>query len=195
MKDPKEVLRSYASDMLAVEKQLMEAVERQTRDKDVRYHREAYEILMKIETVLSGHVISLEQYLSSINGGATPESLFKKAATTAMGAVAGLYDKMRMEETVSRDLRDDYASLSLAAISYTMLHTTASALDDTKLAELALNNLNELTPLIVNLSRVIPPVVARELTIEGKAIDSAVGQDAVSKTQKAWSHEIVDKLS
>jgi len=191
MKDTKEILRDYASDMLGVEKQLLEAVERQTRDNRVRSYRDAYELLMKIETVLSGHIITLEQYLSSTNGGATPESFLKKAATTAMGAVTGLYERVRMEEAISRDLRDNYASLSLAAISYTMLHTTACALNDNKLADLALHHLNELTPLVVSLSRIIPPVLVKELSIEGKAFDPTVSQEAVANTQRAWSHEVI----
>lgn len=191
MKEKKEILQDYASDMLGVEKHTLESIERQTRDDKIRTYREAYELLMQIETVLTGHTLALEQYLSTINGGS--ESLLKKAATTAMGAISGIYGKFRPEDPVSRSLRDDYTALSHAAIGYTMLHTTALSLDDSRLAELSLKHLNELTPFVVQLSRIIPHVVARELAEEGKIPFTSAGEQAESSTQRAWSHEVVGK--
>lgn len=187
--ETKEILQDYVSDMLGVEKHTLESIERQTRDDRVKEYEEAYELLMKIQTTLTMHTIALERYLSSINGG--PESLLKKAAASAMGAMAGLYSKVRPGDPVARDLRDDYTALSLAAISYTMLHTTGQALNDSRIAELALKHLNELTPLIAGLSRIIPKIVAEELSKQGKLAFPAAGQEAVANTQKAWSREVI----
>jgi hypothetical protein len=72
-----------------------------------------------------------------------------------------------------------------------MLHTTACILNEDIAADLALKNLAEITPLIVALSRVIPEVVAKELSMEDKAIMPAKWRDALKNTQKAWGHQVV----
>jgi ferritin-like metal-binding protein YciE len=187
--ETKEILRSYVSDMLAVEKHCLESIERQTREERLISFTDAYDLLTKIERTLRKHTVTLDQCLSTLDGGA--ESLVKKAATSAMGAISGLYGMIRPDDPISRSLRDDYTALSLAAISYTMLHTTACALNESSVSDLAIQHLNELTPLIVALSRVIPEVVAKELAGEGKVADASVWQQAVANTQKAWSSEVI----
>jgi hypothetical protein len=102
------------------------------------------------------------------------------------GVAAGLYDKVR-HDPVSKMLRDDYTALSLTAISYTMLHTTALALQKQPLADLAQRYLKDITPIIVDISQVIPGVVLKDLEDNEVMIDRAVGQEAVRKTQQAWS--------
>jgi hypothetical protein len=155
-------------------------------------YKEAWDILSKIESTLRSHTFALDHYLASIDG--ETESMVKKAATTALGAIAGLYGKLRPEDPISRSLRDDYTALNLVAISYTMLHTTALALKDLRLAELALQHLGEITPYVVALSRVIPSVVAKELADEGKVLDPSVWRTALDSTQKAWSSDTVEKF-
>ena len=90
----------------------------------------------------------------------------KAAVATALGAFAGLYDKVR-KDPVSRMLRDDYTALNMASFSYTMLHTTALAFHDEPVASLALKHLQDLTPLIMHLNEVVPHVVVKELQDEG----------------------------
>ncbi len=196
MKDNQEILRQYVSDMMSVEKHTLEALERQTGDRRVMEYKDAHELLMRIQATLRNHVTALDIYLASVppvqtSKAENAEAMIKKAATGAMGTIAGLYSRLRTDDPISRNLRDDYTSLSLAAISYTMLHTTAHALHDTRVADLALAHLNDITPFVAALSRIIPHVVARELAVEGKALDVAVGQEAVDNTQKAWSHEVI----
>jgi hypothetical protein len=190
--DIQEILRDYSSDLMAVEKHCLESIERQTQDDKFMPYTDAYALLSKIESTLRTHTFALDQYLASIDGGA--ESLVKKAATSAIGAIAGLYGKFRSEDPISRSLRDDYTALSLVAISCTMLHTTARALNELVLAELALKHLNDITPFIVALSRVIPSVVAKELADEGKVTDPYAWQAALDSTQKAWSSNVVEKF-
>lgn len=187
--DTQEVLRGYLSDMLGAEKHTLESIERQTKDDRVHSFLEAHEILIRIETTLRKHTSILEQHLDAM-GGEDTGSFMKKAATAAAGAMSGIYGIIRPEDPVSRDLRDDYTALNLAAISYTMLYTTAVALADSRVADMALKHLNDLTPLIVTLSKIIPPVVAKELSMEGKAIYPTAGMEAVTKTQQAWSREV-----
>jgi hypothetical protein len=71
-----------------------------------------------------------------------------------------------------------------------MLHTTALAQHDQKTAMIADSQLKDLTPIIVEISEVIPLVVTRELTEDGEALDGSVGMEAVRNTQKAWNREV-----
>lgn len=195
MKDTQEVLRDHVSDMITVEKHTLESIEQQVEDGRLRRYTEAYDLVRDIERIMQRHINALEQYLSSLEGGGGAESVLKKAAATAIGAVAGVYSRVRGEDPVSRNLRDNYASLSLASISYTMLHTTALALGETRLSELALQHLRDLTPVIVSLSRCIPTVVAQELSEEGKVLFPTAGQEAIRSTQQAWSHTVTGAMS
>lgn len=193
MEDVREVLRDHVGDMLAAEKHALESIEQQLDDHRIKSYPEFYDLVQKIQASLNRHLLSLEQYLSSLNGGGTSVTM-KKAATMAAGALSGLYSRIRGKDPVSRDARDDYAALSLAAISYTMLHTTARALNESKLAALSEQHLNDLTPFIVALSRIIPEVVAQELAEEGKALYPTAAHEAILATQRAWSTEAVNQI-
>ena len=184
------ILNNYVTDMHAVEKHILEAVERQLSDGDTASYPDAVRVITSLKTTLENHVRSLEQYNDRTEGGGLKEAL-KEAVTGALGVAAGFYDQLRNTDQISRMLRDDYTATSLAAVSYHMLYTSALALKADDLAALALRNLKDLTPILVDLSKVVCTVVAAELADEDKALDASVGQEAVRKTQEAWSAETV----
>jgi hypothetical protein len=82
-------------------------------------------------------------------------------------------------------LRDDYVALNVNAIGYTMLHTTGLALDSAPTAELALVHLRSITPLIMELSQVIVPVVVSELG-DTSRVDPTKIEAALRNTQQCW---------
>ena len=184
MVDRESEIRKHISDMLAVEEHFLEAVERQRQDERVREHLEANRLLIELERVLRSHNETLrtlsEQY------GAGGESLVKKAVTEALGFMAGLYGKVR-DHKVSRMLRDDYAALSLAAMSYTALHTFGLAIREARLSDVALRHLEDLTPILIEISRVLPQLVVAEVGDRlDKQVDATAVQAAVQNTQRAW---------
>lgn len=188
MSESVNTLQNYVSDLLALERHLLEAVKRQVDDDRTNRHPEAIRLVSKIHGVLASHVAETEQHLSNLGGH--PASGVKDAVASVAGIAAGLIDKVRTN-TVSKMLRDDYSALSLTAIGYTMLHTTGLALKSSLTADLALRHLHDITPLIVEISEIVPLVVAVELTDDGEVVDAAVGPEAVRNTQKAWSNEVV----
>lgn len=181
-----ETMQTYVSDMAAVVRHISEAIKRQIDDERANNYTEAYTIIRRVDTVLKRQQDVIEQRLSTL--GEPQESGLKKVVGAVTGAVAGIYDKVR-EDRVSRMLRDDYTALSLAAISYTMLHTTALAEKDTATADIARDHLMDLTPLLVQISKNIPEVVAQELRDQGKIIDASIASRAVTNTQRAWKPE------
>jgi hypothetical protein len=183
MKDNKEALQTYIADMVAVEKHILEAVERQRNDDDIKQFPETLQLVGRLETTLKSHVEALNRQLPGESGGAG--GAVKQAVTGMLGAIAGLYDKVR-KDTASRALRDDYTALSLASVSYGMLHTTALGLAQGTVADLARTHLEEINLLIMDLAFVTPRVVLKELAFEGYTIDSGVADRAVKNLEETW---------
>ncbi|MCX6046768.1 MAG: hypothetical protein NT075_16815 [Chloroflexi bacterium] len=183
MDDRKETIQHYVSDMIATEKHIQEAVKRQIDDESVKEQPEARELVSQIAMVLQSHISQLEKHEEQLGGGGAG---IKDAVTSTLGVMAGLYDKVRSKQ-VSRMLRDDYTALNLAAISYTMLHTTALGLNDRTTADVALRNLKDITPLVTQINQVIPQIVTRELLEDHPGLSMSSGQEAKRNTQEAWS--------
>ena len=186
MKDNREALRPYLADMSAVEKHILEAVERQRDDDDIKQFPEALQLVGRIESTLKSHLQTLDRQLEGYSGGGAAGAV-KQAVTGVLGAIAGVYDKVR-KDTASRALRDDYTALSLASVSYGMLHTTALGLSQGTVAELAKNNLEEINSLIMDLGLSLPRVVLKELSFEGYSIDTGAADLAVKNLEETWRH-------
>lgn len=185
------ILNDYVTDMSAVETHILAAVKRQLGSDATSAYPDAVRVLTSLQTALATHVEALEAYNEKTEGGGLKEAV-KEAVTGALGVAAGFYDQIRQADKVSRMVRDSYTATSLAAISYHMLYTTALGLKANDLAALALRNLKDLTPILVDLSEVVCTVVAAELAAEDKTIDASVGKEAVRATQEAWSTEVTE---
>jgi ferritin-like metal-binding protein YciE len=184
LKARSDTLRQYVSDMVAVEEDIGMAVKRQTEDKSVStINPQADQIIQRIARQTEQHVQRLKQHLEAI--GHDPAKGIIEVATAAMGAVAGMYDKVRSEK-VSKMLRDDYTALNLAAVGYTMLHTTGLAVQDPATAGLALRHLRNYTSIIMELNQIIPSVVVAELKDNSVILIEGSVQQAVLNTQDAW---------
>jgi ferritin-like metal-binding protein YciE len=188
MSERQDTLQQYVSDMLAVERHILPAIENQSQDDRMARHPEARRLVNKLEATIRTHINGLEQHLENLGGD--PASPVKSAVTAILGAAATLIEKVRTNP-VSKNLRDDYTVLNLAAVSYTMLHTTGQALQDQQTADIAANFLRDYTPLITEINEVIPEVVVSELRDETEVLDAGAAERAVERTQEAWSREHV----
>lgn len=188
--DRTEILNDYVTDMAAVEQHILEAVEHQLSSDDTSKYPDAVRVLSTLRSTLQNHVNALEAYNDKTGGGGLKEAV-KEAVFSALGVAAGFYDQLRNTDKVSRMVRDTYTATSLAAVSYHMLYTTALGLKATDLSELALRNLKDLTPILVDLSQVVCTVVVAELNAEDKVVDATVADEAIRATQEAWSAENV----
>lgn len=186
-----DAIQKHTADLLALERHILEAIERQRSDESLKTEIEANKIAIQIERTLTAHIAELERVADEYDGSG--ESFFKKAVTEVLGVFAGIYDKMR-EHPVSRMLRDDYTALSLTAMAYTAYHTFGLAIAEQRIADLALRHLKEITPILVELSKVLPHVVAREVAEENDdfLVNAAVGTEAEHNTQRAWAPEVTD---
>lgn len=94
--------------------------------------------------------------------GSTAGNPVIKAGSELLGKAAGVIDKIR-SDSVSKSLRDDYTAYNHVAIAYTMLHTTAMALEDSATEQFAEQGLRTYASMVQELNHVIPEAVLLDL--------------------------------
>ncbi|MEM6335042.1 MAG: hypothetical protein AAF752_00645 [Bacteroidota bacterium] len=138
-----------------------------------------------MEGLLIEHTHHLDRELDAMGGDI--RASVKEAVTSALGAAAGIIDRVR-DSDISKTLRDDYTALHHACMSYTILHTVALTTGQSRTAEVALNHLEHLTPILTEISQMMPRIVAGEIAPQTE-IDITVIETALENTQRAWSAE------
>ena len=112
--------------------------------------------------------------------GGSPTAPVKEGVAAAAGVLAGLYNKVRTEGP-AKSLRDDHTALHWLYVSWTTLHTTAVALGDSAVADLAKRSFGECARWAVQVDDLLPKTVYRELT------DGVLG--ALDATAPGQTHE------
>ena len=186
MRDTKDTINSYITDMLSLEEHLDKALTGQVED--LKDDPQVVADLKAVQRWVQHHVSDLKQ-LSEARQATTATDAIKRAGSGVLGFAAGLIDLVR-SEGLAKNLRDDYAALSLAAIGYVMLNTTALALDDREVADLASQHLRDYTKALVGLHSVIPAAVVRFLQQEGLPARPDVLNEVYRNVTEAWrGHE------
>jgi len=178
-----DTLLMYVIDVLALERDIKEAVARQIEDDEVANSPEAAAFLRKLLSSTAIRNSALSELSESLGSGA---GVIKETIAAAVGQLAGLYGKVR-KHPVSRILRDDYTALALASTAYSMLYTTAVALRHEATAVLAKRHLRQVTPLIMGLSHIIPAVVVAELAADFPQVNHESAEDGRIVTAEAWA--------
>jgi hypothetical protein len=70
-----------------------------------------------------------------------------------------------------------------------MLHATAAGLGDGSTAALAKRHLEDITPIIVDISRTIPGVVLRELRDDGENVVVGAAQETERVLHESWGRQ------
>jgi ferritin-like metal-binding protein YciE len=164
-RSPTDTINSYITDMLALEEHIEKAVSGQIQA--LGDHPQVGADLRTIRHWVHIHIANLEQ-LTRTRRAATASGALKRAGSSVLGRAAGAIDLLR-QEGQPRNLRDDYTAFSLAAIGYVMLNTTALALGEKEVADLAAQHLQNYARGLMALHYVIPAVVVQSLQKEGLA--------------------------
>ncbi len=179
MADAKTILQKYVSDMLSLEQHIYQAIDKQVKEN--KDEPEVADKLSKFAVTMKNHQESLEDRLKQLGGAAN--SPIKQGVAAVAGVAAGVIDKFRSEE-VSKNFRDDYTALGLSLISYEMLHTTAVMLGDRETADLAARNVKDNADFMMEIQRLIPGVVARDLKKNHEEVRGTLNEGGVEETQK-----------
>ena len=180
------VLSTYINDMVAVERDISQALKGQQEDSDVATMPEVHRLIeMAAESAVARHDV-LVQCAKDLDGKAG--AAVKDAVMAAAGSLAGLFAKLR-KHPVSKMLRDDITALNLAATAYSMLYTTAVAFDEEEMSAVALEHLNTLPEQIMEMTRLLPGVVVEELEKEHGPVNEEAAELATEAIQQAWEAE------
>ena len=176
-----QTVADYVGDMVALESHIEEALDRQL--KETKDDPEALAAVQRFHDMVKQHRDSLKSLQDEV--GSTAGNPIIAAGSTLLGKAAGAIDLVRTEG-ISKSLRDDYAAFSLAAISYSMLHTTALSLGNRKVADVAERYLTDYAGAIERINEVMPGVVERELAKDGHKTDPGAVKATNAMVAKAW---------
>jgi ferritin-like metal-binding protein YciE len=174
-------IADYVGDMVALESHIEEALDRQLTE--TQDDPEARAAVQRFHDMVKQHRDTLKSLQEQV--GTTAGNPIIEAGSALLGKAAGVVDLVRTEG-ISKALRDDYAAFSLAAISYSMLHTTALSLGNPKVADVAEQYLTDYAGAIERINEVMPDVVARELARDGHQTDPAAVKATNAMVAKAW---------
>jgi ferritin-like metal-binding protein YciE len=182
MRSTTDAINSYITDMLALEEHIDKALTGQIQA--LGDHPQVGADLHTVQRWVQLHIAVLEQ-LTRLRGAATATDTVKRAGSAVLGRAAGAIDVLR-NEGQPKNLRDDYTAFSLAAIGYVMLNTTALALGDQEVADLANHHLRDYARGMIALQYIIPAVVVRSLQKEGLPAREDILKDVSRNVAEAW---------
>jgi hypothetical protein len=183
MPDTTPTITTYLSDMLALERHVLQPLQHQVDDKEVVAMPPAHRVVAEAVAIARTHERALEARLESLGGHAG--SPVKSTVSSALGGIAAAIGNARKTE-IAKYLRDDYTAMSLASAGYTMLQTTARALNDEATAQLAQEHLSDYASIIMKLSATLPTITIADLRNEGATVDQSVTAEAERATEAAW---------
>ncbi len=181
-----ELLRGYVGDVVAIDSSIEAALDRQLAmaKGDALMAPVAREFHDTVRDQRNA-MISLRDAMAEGDDTSSGNSLKEKGANV-LGAVAGVIEKVR-SEGLSKALRDDYNSFSMAAIGYTMLLTTAKAMGSSDVAVAAERGLRTYASGIQKINQVMPAVLVAELDgDEGVVNNPAAAEDVRSIINSVW---------
>jgi ferritin-like metal-binding protein YciE len=176
-----QTIADYVGDMVALESHIEEALDRQRTETED--DPEAQAAVQRFHDLVKQHRDTLTALQEQV--GTTAGNPIIEAGSTLLGKAAGVVDLVRTEG-ISKSLRDDYAAFSLAAISYSMLHTTALGLGNSQVAALAERHLSDYAGAIERINELMPGVVARELAKDGHQTNPGAVAATRQVVPSAW---------
>jgi ferritin-like metal-binding protein YciE len=177
----RQTIADYVSDMAALESHIEEALDRQLIE--VKDDPVALAATRDFHDMVKQHRDTLKAMEEET--GKTIGTPIKEAGAALIGKAAGIINFVR-SEGISKGLRDDYAAFSLAAISYSMLHTTATALGDSRVGSLAERHLRDHAGAIMRINDIMPGAVIRELEKDGHRADNAAVEATREAVLRSW---------
>jgi ferritin-like metal-binding protein YciE len=183
--NPADAINSYITDMLSLESHIDKAIKSQIED--LKDYPDVTGELKQLQRSVQHHVSDLKD-LSDRRKASGAADAVKRAGSSILGVAAGAIDLVR-NEGLPKNLRDDYTALSLATIGYVMLNTTALALGDREVADLANQHFRDYTRAIMTLDRIIPAAVVRFLQNEGLPAREDAARQASHNVAQGWKEE------
>lgn len=177
----KKTLSDWIGDMVALETHIEEALDGQL--KQLKDEPKALPAVQDFHVMVKRQRDAVKALQADY--GTTPGNPIIKAGSAILGKAAGVVDMLRAEGN-SKSIRDDYTAFNLAAIGYTMLHTTATALGDQRVAQLAETHLRGYASAIQRINHFISDVVVTELAKDDHKVIAGAADATRKVVDSAW---------
>ena len=181
-RDKNEAINSYITEMLSLEEHIEKALRGQLED--LKDYPDVIGDLKQIHRKVEHHVSDLRE-LSQRRNARTPADALKRVGSALLGFGAAAVDLVR-NEGLPKNLRDDYTAFSLATVGYIMLKTTALALDDREVGDLAHQHFSDYAESVTLLHNVVPGAVIRFLREEGLPVREDVLPEISRTIEQVW---------
>lgn len=178
-----ETIADWVGDIVSLESHIEEAMDRQLTLKPAS--QEVADAIRRFHDTVRASKYRAQDFQKEM--GEPGGNVVVKTAAELLGKAAGLVDKVR-KDSVTKSLRDDYVAFNLAAISYTLLHSTALALADHKAAAFAEQGLTTYAKLVQDVNAIIPQAVVEDLVKNDKVpvANSNIAATAQATITNAW---------
>jgi ferritin-like metal-binding protein YciE len=180
--DRNEAINSYITDMLSLEEHIEKALRGQFED--LKEYPDVVQEVKQVHRQVEHHISDLKE-ISKRRNAQGPTDTIKRAGSALLGLGAAAVDLVR-SEGLAKNLRDDYTAFSLATIGYVMLNTTALALDEREVADLAHQHFSDYAQAVTRLHNVIPAAVVRFLREEGLPVRGDVLPEISRTIEEVW---------
>ena len=174
-------LADYLGDLINVETHIEEALDHQKNS--AKDDPTAAPLVQEFHDMVRTH----RDALKTLQGdkGSTAGNPITEIGSSILGKAAGVVNAVR-SEGVSKSLRDDYVAFNLAAISYTMMYTTATGLGDSQMADVAKRHLTDYAAAIQKINHSIAVVVVRELAKDDHNVQTGAADETRAIVDTAW---------
>ncbi|MBM3924595.1 MAG: hypothetical protein FJ320_01195 [SAR202 cluster bacterium] len=184
MRERNDIIRQYCSDLLSLDRQILDMLKNHSSQQEVLQYPEAHQLVGKAQQAVGRVFMELEQNLTA-QGGDTMSPL-KVAMNRVTGMMVGMAGKAEGSEKCSKVLRNTYASLDAASLGAMMLHTTALAFNLPSTAEVASKHFRELAPIANEARDMIPGIVVKEFVDQGYQVDTGAAEEVKKEMQQVW---------
>jgi ferritin-like metal-binding protein YciE len=176
-------LKQYINDVIGLERDIANAIKMQATDERLLVFGELKAIL---DQVVHNSETRLEvlKRISEEEGGQLGAAV-KEGITALTGTLAGIYGKIR-EHPVSRMVRDDIVALEVSSVSYGMLFTLGLAIGHRECVVIAEQGLEQTPKLIVELTDLLPGIVAYEIAGDAPLANPSTVEIAQATIRNAW---------
>ena len=173
----------YLNDIVAMERDIVNAIRTQLEDDRVKGHPELKGLFLDL-AVHGDHRADMFEKLAEKEGG-TIGGAIKEGLASLTGILSGLYGIAR-QHPLSHMVRDNAVAMNMALASYGMLLTVAMALGHRRCEELAISALEDCPKFILRLTDLLPQVVVEELTGDAAVPYPTAATEAHELICRAW---------
>ncbi len=182
---PDDTLALMLDDLRALRTALGTACELHAAEPSVTINEPAASLIARLRDLLLRHNTQGETLRGALD---TTPGAGNSADAAGSAQVADFFLRMRKPRR-SLILRDLSALLNLAAADLSILHSAALAMRREDLARLALDQLGELTPVIIEISRLLPSAAVSDLASVSIIADPLAADLAEANIHDAWHGE------